>query len=295
MQMDMRAGKVPPLKWTVGQVEITALVETDLIADCSFMFPSSTEAELRAIPWLSPHFVTEDWRLKLRIQALLVRTPGLRIIVDTCFGNEKSGRRIGNMLHTDFMDRLLAEGFSPEDVDVVLCTHLHVDHVGWNTKLEDGRWIPTFPNARYLFARPEYDHISTADDPSDSAIYQDSVKPLMDAGLVELVDMDHRLCDEIGLTPTPGHTSGHVSIVISSGGEEALITGDFAHHPAQIARPDWCSLVDAHPEQAAATRKTMWDRLADTGALVIGTHFHAPTVGRVVRTADGYRLASPGG
>lgn len=290
MRLEPVGSGSPPLSWTVGRVQVTALVETNLIADVSVMFPNATEAGLRDIDWLRPDFVDEDWRLKITIQALLVRTPDLLIIVDPCFGNDKTGLNIGNLLHTDFLDRLQAAGFSPDDVDVVLCTHLHVDHVGWNTKLQDGRWVPTFPKARYLFGRTEYAHWQKSDRSNDAAILRQSVDPIVEAGLAELIEADHWICDEIRLLPTPGHSPGHVSVAIASAGREALITGDMAHHPAQITRPDWCSLVDSDPAQAVQTRHAMFEKLADGDTLVIGTHFHRPTAGWIVRTPDGYRL-----
>jgi len=174
----------------------------------------------------------------------------------------------------------------------VVCTHLHVDHVGWNTMLVDGRWVPTFPNARYLMGRIEYAHWTGQRERDDmTAILADSVAPVWDAGLVDLVETDHRICDEVSLAPTPGHTPGHVSVRIASCGEEALITGDFMHHPCQIARPEWSSTADSDPDAARRTREAMLTGLAGTPTLVIGTHFAGRTAGRIVRDGDAFRLA----
>jgi len=176
----------------------------------------------------------------------------------------------------------------------VLCTHLHVDHVGWNTRLVDGAWVPTFPRARYLIGRAEYEYWQAEE--ADSAAperspFHDSVKPVFDAGLVDLVETDHRICEEVAFEATLGHTPGHVSVRIRSKGEEALITGDFLHHPCQLAHPDWPSRADFDTEASTATRRRMFGALAGTPVLVIGTHFAAPTAGHVVRDGEVYRLA----
>ncbi len=156
----------------------------------------------------------------------------------------------------------------------------------------DGRWVPTFPNARYLIGRIEYKHWTSQQDREDmTAILADSVTPVWEAGLVDLVETDHRICDEISLVPTPGHTPGHVSVRISSRGEEALITGDFMHHPCQIARPQWSSTADSDPAEARRTREAMLTTFAGTPTLVIGTHFAGRTAGRIVRDGNAYRLA----
>jgi glyoxylase-like metal-dependent hydrolase (beta-lactamase superfamily II) len=173
----------------------------------------------------------------------------------------------------------------------VLCTHLHVDHVGWNTMLVDGRWVPTFPRARYLMGRVEYEHWSRPQGRDDMvAVFGDSVRPVFDAGLVDLVETDARISEEIDLVPTIGHTPGHVSVRIRSRGEEALITGDFMHHPCQIAHPEWASTADSDAAMGVATRERMFEQLAGTPVLVIGTHFAGATAGRIVRDGATYRL-----
>jgi glyoxylase-like metal-dependent hydrolase (beta-lactamase superfamily II) len=230
----------------------------------------------------------------MSIHALVVETLTHRIIVDTCLGNDKENRRIPtwNNLQTSFLADLTAAGYARETVDTVVCTHLHVDHVGWNTMLAEGRWVPTFPKARYLMGRVEYAHWTTQREREDmTAVLADSVAPVWDAGLVDLVESDHRICEEISLIPTPGHTPGHVSVRIVSGGDEALITGDFMHHPCQIARPEWSSSADSDPAAARQTRERMLTGLAGTSTLVIGTHFAGRTAGHVVRDGDAFRLA----
>jgi len=282
------------MKWRIGAVTVTKIVEMEVTGGSRFILPDATYEAVLPIEWLRPHFADERGRLKMSIHALLVEAPGRRIIVDTCLGNDKQNRRIPtwNNLQGPFLADLAAAGFARESIDTVLCTHLHVDHVGWNTMLSGGKWVPAFPEARYLMGRTEFEHWRQSRGRDDmDAVFADSVKPVFDAGLVDLVETDHRVCDEIDLVPTLGHTPGHVSVRIRSQGGEALITGDFMHHPCQIARPDWRSAVDSDPDQAQRTREHMLRELSERPVLVIGTHFAGPTAGRVVRDGDAYRLA----
>jgi glyoxylase-like metal-dependent hydrolase (beta-lactamase superfamily II) len=156
--------------------------------------------------------------------------------------------------------------------------------------LVEDKWMPTFPNARYLFGRLEWEHWNQTQDSWVRTILEESVQPILDAGLHTLVETDHRITDEIWLEPTPGHTPGHVSVRIASKGEEAVITGDLMHHPCQIARTHWNSVLDSDPQQAIATRRNFIASHAQRGDLVIGTHFPAPTAGRIVRDGDGFKL-----
>jgi glyoxylase-like metal-dependent hydrolase (beta-lactamase superfamily II) len=215
------------------------------------------------------------------------------MIVDTCLGNDKTGRGVPtwNELHGPFLRDLAAAGFARESIDTVMCTHLHVDHVGWNTMLVDGKWVPTFPNARYLMGRVEFDYWRDQQTNQElQVVFADSVKPVFDAGLVDLVEIDHKISPEVSFVPTLGHTPGHVSVRISSKGEEALITGDFVHHPCQMARPEWAATVDYDQTASTKTRREVFGRLAGTPTLVIGTHFAGPTAGRVVRDGNAFRL-----
>jgi glyoxylase-like metal-dependent hydrolase (beta-lactamase superfamily II) len=282
------------LSWKIGDVTITRLLEQELPVVYSekhpFM-PQATPDALKAIPWLHPHYVTEEGHIRLSIHALLVDAPGLRLVVDTCVGNDRPRRMMGGRpLSTGFLQGLTDAGWSREGVDAVVCTHLHVDHVGWNTMLDDGRWVPTFPNARFLIGRAEFEHWSVAGDEEHQTIMSDSVKPIFDAGLADLVEMDHQLSDEIRLKPTPGHTPGHVSVVIGSRGETAIISGDSIHHPCQMAHPEWTVPFDSDAARAAATRAALLEEVADQPILFIGTHFAAPTAGRVKRDGEHYRL-----
>ena len=281
------------MKWKIGDVTITKIVELEMTGGTRFILPQATREEVLPIGWLQPHFADEEGRLKMSIQALIVETPTRRMVVDTCLGNDKENRRIPhwNKLQGSFLADIAAAGYPRESIDTVLCTHLHVDHVGWNTMLVDGRWVPTFPKARYLMGRIEYQHWTThTERPDMQHVIADSVLPVHDAGLVDLVETDAKLDDEISLIPTLGHTPGHVSVRIRSRGEEALITGDFLHHPIQMARPDFACSADTDPEQGEATRWSMFRELAGGPVLVIGTHFAGPTAGHVVRDGDAFRL-----
>jgi glyoxylase-like metal-dependent hydrolase (beta-lactamase superfamily II) len=283
------------LSWQVGRVKVTRVVEiefnTRYRAEAPFIKEATPEA-LQATPWLYPHFVRpEDGALKVSIHALLVEAPGLRLVVDTCVGNDKPRGLVGGKpLATNFLAELAAAGWTRDSVDLVVCTHLHVDHVGWNTLLEDGKWVPTFPGARYLIGRQEYEHWQGEADGEAPAILADSVKPIFDAGLAELVEMDHRISPEIRLTPTTGHTPGHVSVMIESDGERAMITGDIMHHPCQIAHPEWAPGFDSDRAAAIATRRRVLAEVADQPILVIGTHFAAPTAGRIRRDGAAFLM-----
>jgi glyoxylase-like metal-dependent hydrolase (beta-lactamase superfamily II) len=281
------------MKWTIGEVTVTKIVELEMTGGSRFLLPQATPEAVLPIKWLQPHFADENGRLRMSIHSFIVETPDRRIVVDTCLGNDKQGRRIPHWNDRDgpFLADLATAGFPPESIDTVLCTHLHVDHVGWNTRLVDGKWTPTFPRARYLMGRTEYDHWRTVKDRPDMAnILADSVTPIIEAGLATMVETNERICDEITLIPTLGHTPGHVSVMIQSQGEQALITGDFMHHPCQIAHPEWSTLADSNPDQGIETRRRMFQRLAGTPVLIIGTHFAGTTAGKLVTDGDSYRL-----
>jgi glyoxylase-like metal-dependent hydrolase (beta-lactamase superfamily II) len=278
------------MQWRVGKVKITKIVELETTGSTRFILPLATPEEIRKLPWLIPHFATEEGRLKMSIHSLVIETPTRRIVVDTGLGNDKEGRSvpIWNNRKTPFLETMTAAGFPPDSIDTVFCTHLHVDHVGWNTKLAGDKWVPTFANARYVFGRAEYEHWRNhRGEPDKLAVFDDSVRPIVDAGKADLVSTDHRLSDEIGLIPTPGHSPGHISLYISSEGEEALLTGDVAHHPCQMAHLDWSSTADSDPVQSAATRRDLFARFADTPTLVIGGHFDAA---RIRRDGDAFKF-----
>lgn len=272
--------------WRIGEVKISRVVEMEVAGGSRFILPDATRDACRGYRWMVPHFMDDAGNLVMSIHALVVDTGERRIVVDTCIGNDKE-RAIPSWsrLQTSFLADLEAAGYPRHSIDTVLCTHLHVDHVGWNTTLVAGEWVPTFPNARYLLGEAEWRYWNSVD--SSEPVLADSVRPVVDAGLVDFVATDHRLCDQVWLEPTPGHTPGHVSVRISSKGADALITGDCIHHPCQMTRTDWCSSADYDQAQGRQTREALLERMADSDVLVIGTHFATPTAGYVKRREDG--------
>jgi glyoxylase-like metal-dependent hydrolase (beta-lactamase superfamily II) len=277
-------------RWQIGDVTITRVIESEAAFDMSMLLPNATPENIRKEEWLRPNFADAEGAAKLSIHAFGIETAGRKIIVDTCVGNDK--RRDGfptmNMLHTSFVSDLANAGFARESVSLVLCTHLHLDHVGWNTMLEGDRWVPTFPNARYLIGRKEWEHWGANE--KDDAVIADSVRPIFDARLVDLVETDYRITDEIWLEPTVGHTPGHVSVRISSQGQEAVISGDLMHHPIQLGHPEWKCTFDTDPEQGCKTRRDFMERYADKPVLVLGTHFATPTAGHIVKQGGAFRF-----
>ncbi len=281
------------LRWQIGDVTITRLPEClSKMAGTDFL-PAATPEGLARHPWLVPDFATAEGDVLMSVHALAVEAPGIKLIVDTCYGEGKELAFAAALdFQGDFLANLAEIGFGRDEVDYVLCTHLHLDHVGWNTMRENGRWVPTFPRARYLFGRTEYDHWShnaSPDDPLDpQTVMRESVAPVIDAGLADFVETNHRLSPELRLIPTTGHTPGHVSLVIESQGERAVITGDMIHHPCQIPNPGWALPFDTDSSEAVATRERMLADWEASDTLVIGTHFNAPTAGHIA-TENGER------
>lgn len=239
-----------------------------------------------------------DGRLSLAFQTYVVRTPHHVVLVDSCIGNDKhrpTRPEWHGKTDTRFMDGLAAAGLSVEDVDYVMCTHLHADHVGWNTRLENGRWVPTFPKARYVFATREFEHWQAADAKAPVFPFQDSVLPVVEAGRADLVAGDHAIGDHVRLMPTPGHTPGHVSIVFGKGRDAAVAPGDLIHSPIQALFPDLSTKFDVDRVEAAKTRRDFLERYSDTDTLCCMAHFPSPSVGRIRPWRDGFRCVAEGG
>ena len=275
--------------WQIGDVKVTRVLEQEAPLPAEGLLANVDPDRLAEhTVWLKPHFMDEAGNIILSIHALVVESGGKTIVVDTCMGNDRPLPQGMGPLETTFLEDL-ERVVKREQVDFVMCTHLHFDHVGWNTMLVDGEYVPTFPNAKYLFAKGEYEHwMSAPEDENIDLTY--GVQPVVDAGLHVLVADDHAITDEISLEPTPGHTPGHVSVKIESGGARAVITGDMVHHPVQLAEPTWSSHPDAQPERAIETRRDFVARYGDTDVLVIGTHFAGATAGYIKTTASGCRL-----
>lgn len=276
----------PSRRWRVGEVTVTKIHEITRTSPLSvFFWKPDLDAFEPHRSWAVPLYVDDDDRVVISVHALVVESAGTTIVVDTCAGNDHPVPFDDwNELSTDFLSRFGTAGFDPVAVDVVACTHLHFDHVGWNTRLVDGRWVPTFPNARYLFGRSEYEYWAAhPDGPVDiagTATFDDTVTPIIDAGLAELVEPGHRITDEVSFVSSPGHSPGHHSILIESAGERAVITGDAMHSPLQIHFPEWYVATDADHAAARATRGQLRSDWLD-GRLVVGTHFPGLSAGRV--------------
>ena len=255
-------------RFSIGNVQLDRVVESETpLLDPFELYPDVTpEIIAENLHWLAPRYYDTATKLLVTtMQGFLVRSRGKIILVDTCVGDcKRRPRAIFDNKRWNWLDRLLEAGVSPESVDIVICTHFHVDHVGWNTKLEDGRWVPTFPNARYVFARTEWDFwrsergrhgLQRAGD-----YVADSVVPIVEAGLADMVATDHVINDEVRLVPAPGHTPGLVSVDLKSAGEHALIVGDIIHSPLQIRYPQWSSRFCADPDESRTTRIAILER-----------------------------------
>ncbi len=278
----------------LGDVSIARAIEQNASIKPMAMFKTlSPEVLEENRSWLEPHYLNPTTgKLVICIQSWIVRTPHHTILVDTCVGNNKPrAERDWNLRRDDsYAKSLAAAGLRPEDIDIVMCTHLHVDHVGWNTRLENGRWVPTFPNARYLFADREltYWQQRLKEEPADVPWIADSVLPIIEAGRAEIVKSDHALDDRVRLLPTPGHTIDHFSIEIGKPGDDALITGDMIHSPLQIRHPELATFVDYDPVQSTATRRAVFGRCCDRGTRICGTHFATPAIGRLKPRRDAF-------
>lgn len=271
----------------IGDVEVWRILEIDgPFRPAELLFPEAGPDVARIIEDHAPGSIdAASGGLILPIQGFLLKTPQHIVLVDACVGNHKNipTTDFWHMRDDDrFMAALKAAGASVEDVDYVLCTHLHTDHIGWNTQLVDGRWVPTFPNARYLF--PAADELEFR----DREPIQESVHPVMEAGQAEMVGPDHKLGDEISLIETYGHSPGHVSVLIQSAGAQAIITGDAIHSTAQCAFPDWHFKFDSDPVRAVSSRRKLLETCAETDARVLGTHFLLPSLGRVRAKGDAF-------
>lgn len=274
----------------IGDVEVWRILELHApFLTTEELFPTAGP-DVRAI--VEAHVpggvCAHSGRLILPVQGFLLKTPTHNILVDSCVGNDKTVPRHPDWHRrssTRFMASLMAAGLDVGDIDYVLCTHLHIDHVGWNTRLEDGRWVPTFPNARYLM--PAADEAHQRKDNSD--LYIESVLPVIEAGQAELVAAGHMLGDHVTLMPTPGHTPGHVSVEINSKDQRALITGDAIHTTAQCWHPEWHFKFDSDAEMAVTSRRKLLESASETGCLVLGNHFALPSLGRVKEDKGAFR------
>lgn len=268
----------------VGNVEILALVDAIASAPCSVMFPALGEEQWAPYEaQLGAHH-----SIPLTIPSFVLRSGGKTVVVDTGIGAKNRAIFPNGRLP----DALAEAGVRPEDVDIVLATHIHIDHVGWHTTLAGESYVPTFPNATYVFNREEHEFFTSAEQAPKWEHVRDCVLPLDGAADIALVDGEHRLTDEITLLPTPGHTPAHVSVSIMSQGEAAVLIGDVCHHPAQMIETGWSPVFDMNPALAAESRAKLMQRIEDERMIAIGGHFAHPGFGRLLRV-DGRRTWRP--
>ena len=277
----------------LGDIRVDRIEETVDIGDLPHNeFPDATpEALAPYLAWLKPAAIdAETGRTIMPVHSWLVRTPRYTILLDTCIGNHKTLPWLPSFHRQTryrLLDDMAALGVGPDDIDIVLCSHLHYDHAGWNTRLENGTWVPTFPRARYLFCQEELDAAEAAARNGDS-VWRESVSPVLDAGQGDVVAMDHELDDMIRLEPTPGHTPGHVATHLVSRQERAIMVGDLIHSPLQLPHPEWSPVWDHDPQMAATTRRRMLETLADTDILMLTQHFPPPSAGHVFSACCGF-------
>src|SRR5437899_10752711 len=290
----MKAISSPNYRWRVGEVEITRVLEFEAaLFEPAVIHPeASPEIIARHRTWLEPTLMDPaSGLLVFSFHSTVIRTARATILVDTCSGNDKERphKPRYHRKNWPYLANLVAAGFMPEDIDYVLCTHLHADHVGWNTRLVGARWVPTFPNARYLFAGEEWEFWRHEKD----ECIADSVVPVVEAGQAVLVDADYVVDEWLRLEPTPGHTPGHVAVRLGTSAGEAVFSGDLMHRTVQVAEPQWSSRFCYDPAKARDTRRAFVERHADSGVLVLAAHF--PTPGFIVKTDAGCRFAPTNG
>lgn len=282
----------------VGKATLTRIEETYLpVYSPADIFPDLTEALLdQHMPWLAPnHYDPATRKLLLSVHSWLLQLDGRKILIDGCCGNQKSRpqRPFWNMLNTPWLERLAAAGARPDEIDLVMCTHLHHDHVGWNTQLKDGTWVPTFPNARYVFSKLDFDYFHKLDNdpataPTEFGSFRECVVPVVDAGRADLVTGPHKLDEFIDILPAGGHSPGHFYFRLNVGGDRAMITGDVFHHLLQVLYPDWNFPKNSDPAEARASRRRVFDEAAASGALVFPGHVGAPFAGHIEKAGAAY-------
>lgn len=279
-------------RWQIGDATVTSLVEAQIPGiPPELFFPEATADDVRRCSWLDDSIASADGTIAFRVQAFLVQTPTITALVDPCVGNGKQRRLpFWHQLDLPWLDTLATTGVSPDDIELVIHTHLHADHVGWDTHPVDGAWRPTFEQARHVYVGEELEHWRREEQRVEEDVFGDSIEPIIDAGLADLVDDTADLGHGLRLFPTLGHTPGHVSLAITSDGERIVITGDLIHHQVQMAHPRWTEVGDTDPATAVDTRQAFLDEHCAAGTLIAGTHFPSNPVGHVVRDSGAWRF-----
>jgi len=291
---------LPPQR--LGRWHIDATVELAAVPMpfAEFLPGATPEAIAAEADWLLPKCADPTLRNgMLAFHTWVLRDGQHTILVDTCMGNDKErgGYAVFNRLRTGWLEGLASLGVAPQDVDYVMCTHMHGDHVGWNTRLVDGEWVPTFPRARYVFAQREFEHRHTAWKAGGSlptGAFGDSVLPVMKSNQVVLVDSDHDLHGLLQLEPAEGHTPGNVVMHLAQPEGRAVLSGDVMHHPLQVKYPEWSSAFCEDPVKSAACRQRFVERHADSGTLILPAHFPSPAAGRIESAGNRWRYAFAG-
>ena len=285
-------------EWLVGQCKITRIEELmGPLFEAKTFFPDyDRKAFDRHADWMFPHHFDPDTeKLVASMHSWLIQTPEYNILVDTCIGNDKDRMpyKDWHQMQSPWLTRLLGTGVMPEEIDFVMCTHLHVDHVGWNTRLVDGSWKPTFSNAKYVFSKAEFEHWQTERNKNagetfaevNNKTFDDSVLPILH--LAEMLDGPGDIIENLlRINPAPGHTPGSITIELSSGKDAALFTGDILHHPIQVYEPHWNSAFCELPDQARDTRKKVLEHCSDKGCLMMPAHFGPSHAGKVKRSGE---------
>ena len=284
-----RVNAQPPTNktWSFGEITVTKVLDLEEPFDAARAFPGAPLGEFdRNADWLVPDFYDPAYKAILfSFHSYLVRAPHKTIIVDTCFGNEKIR---GKERHGAWLENLAATGVPPNDIDAVVCTHFHADHVGMNTRRINDRWVPTFPKARYIFNRAEVEKMRLRKgSPYENGVYEDSILPVIQAGQVDLIDGDHPITDGVRIVASPGHTVGHHSIAISSRGQKAILAGDILHSPIEVLHPEWINLFDDDKRAAIAERMKFLNTYTDKDVTVFPAHFGGATAGHIVTGGDG--------
>jgi glyoxylase-like metal-dependent hydrolase (beta-lactamase superfamily II) len=284
--------------FTVGKATITRIEETYLPTyDIKHIFPEwNAELAAKHARWMAPHhYEAASGLIKLSVHSWLLRIGGRKILIDCCCGNHKikPGRPFWTNLETDYPERLAAAGARVDQIDMVMCTHLHHDHVGWNTLQRDGKWVPTFPNARYVFSKPDFEYFLGLDRdpktaPAEMGTFRECVLPIVEAGRADMVTGPHRLDEHFDIIPAPGHSAGHVVFRLESGGEQAVFIGDVFHHLLQVYYPQWNFPKNSDAEQARVSRRKVLELCASSGALTLPGHVGAPFAGRIETDAAGF-------
>jgi glyoxylase-like metal-dependent hydrolase (beta-lactamase superfamily II) len=284
----------------LGDYEVGRVAELEFPAFVAREFlPAATEEMVAEARRLLPGRITDDGRVVMSFHSFVLKTGRYTILIDTCCGADKPrpGRPQFDTGKKDYLDGLAALGVRPEEVTHVMCTHLHWDHVGWNTRLRDGQWVPTFPNARYVMAKREYDYwdgvyqkVKGSRDNIHALSFEDSVLPIMRAEKAVLVADDYELDKGISLEPCHGHSPGHIVVNVASGGQKGVFIGDVIHHPMQILYPDLSCRADFDMDASRITRTALIEKHAGAGTIVMPQHFASPSCGRIERQGGGYRF-----